>query len=175
MAREVAEPYRALHLFPTAPPPGVDFYSGAWRRTYTPDRERAADAILAQALEGIDYPAVIDSAYGDGVRLFLEMGPGGSCSRMIGRILAGRPHLARPVTPPGQDPASALLRLLAHLASERVPLDLSPLYAAPPVTVAPSADKSSDPGDSRRRAVYAAGFPNTYELCANSPSLGGRG
>jgi 3-hydroxymyristoyl/3-hydroxydecanoyl-(acyl carrier protein) dehydratase/malonyl CoA-acyl carrier protein transacylase len=141
VAREVAEPYRALHLFPTTPPPGVAFYSGAWRRAYTPDRELAADAILAQALEGIDYPAVINSAYNDEVRLFLEMGPGGSCSRMIGNILAGRPHLARPVVPPGQDPASSVLRLLAHLASERVPLDLSPLYAVPQVTVAPVASR----------------------------------
>ena len=141
VAREVAESYRALHLFPTSPPSEVAFYSGAWRRAYTPDRERAADAILAQALEGIDYPAVIESAYNDGVRIFLEMGPGGSCSRMIGRILAGRPHVVRPVTPPGQEPASAMLRLVAHLASERVPLDLSPLFAAPPVMGAASVSR----------------------------------
>ncbi len=135
VAQEVALPYRALHLFPTTSPPGITYYSGAWGRAYGPDRESAADAILAQALEGIDFPVVIDTAYEDGVRLFLEMGPGGSCSRMIGRILAGRPHLARSVTPLGQEPLSALLRLLAHLASERVPLDLSPLYAAPAETV----------------------------------------
>ena len=142
VAREVAEPYRALHLFPTTPPPGVDFYSGAWRRAYTPDRELAADAILAQALDGIDYPSVIESAYDDGARIFLEMGPGGSCSRMIARILAGRPHVVRPVTLPGQYPVSGLLRLLAHLSSERVPLDLSSLYAAPPVLVTTSVPKN---------------------------------
>ena len=130
VAREVAEPYRALHLFPTAPPVGVTFYSGAWGGAYLPDRERAADAILAQALEGIDYPAVINAAYDDGVRLFLEMGPSGSCSRMINRILAGRPHLARPVVTSGQEPVSAVLRFLAQLASERVPLDFSLLHVA---------------------------------------------
>ena len=30
----------------------------------------------AQALHGIDFPAVIEHAYRDGVRVFLEMGPG---------------------------------------------------------------------------------------------------
>ena len=138
VAQGVAEPYRSLHLFPTTPPEGISFYSGAWHRSYLPDRKLAADAILAQAVEGIDYPATIDAAYDDGVRLFLEMGPGSSCSRMIDRILAGRPHLARPVHFPGQEPVSAIIRLLAHLASERVPLDLSSLYAPVPVTVASS-------------------------------------
>ena len=136
VAQEVAEAYRSLHLFPTTPPEGVAFYSGAWGHAYRPDRERAADAILAQAVEGIDYPAVINSAYNDGVRLFLEMGPGSSCSRMIGRILDGRPHRARPVVTSGQEPVSATLRLLAQLASERVTLDLSSLYEITPVITA---------------------------------------
>ena len=138
VAREVAESYRALHLFPTTPPEGITFYSGAWGRAYLPDRELAADAILAQALEGIDYPAVIHAAYNDGVRLFLEMGPGSSCSRMINEILDGSPHLARPVVTPGQEPVSATLRFLAQLASERIPLELSSLYEEPPVTVVSS-------------------------------------
>ena len=154
VAREVAGPYRELHLFPTDPPPGIAFYSGAWHRSYLPEREVAADAILAQALEGIDYPATIDAAYGEGVRLFLELGPGSSCSRMIGRILAGRPHLARPVVAPGQEPASSVLRTLAHLASEGVPLELSSLYPPPP-----AAEVSSSPRQVVR--VVPGGAPFT--------------
>ena len=103
VARQVAQPYRDLHLFPTTPPPGVTFYSGARGSAYEVNRESAADSILAQALDGINFPAVIEAAYRDGVRQFLEMGPGSSCSRMIGRILAGRPHLASSACYPGQD------------------------------------------------------------------------
>ncbi|WP_041974894.1 type I polyketide synthase, partial [Geobacter sp. OR-1] len=95
VAAEVAQPYHDLHLFNVTPPPGVTYYSGAKGAAYDITRESAAGAILSQAVEGIDFPAVINSAYDDGVRLFLEMGPGGSCSRMISRILEGRPHLAR--------------------------------------------------------------------------------
>jgi len=42
-------------------------------------RDRAADAILAQALQTVDFPAVVNKAYADGVRLFIEIGPGASC------------------------------------------------------------------------------------------------
>ena len=135
VARPVAGPYRDLHLFPTTPPPGIAFYSGARGGAYPVERESAADAILAQALEGIDFPAVVESAYADGVRLFLEMGPGGSCSRMISSTLAGRPHVARSVCHPGQDPTAALLRLLGQLVAERVPVDLAPLFAGPPADI----------------------------------------
>ena len=132
VAREVASAYRDLHLFTTKPPAEVTFYSGAAGSSYQVHRRSAADSILSQAVEGIDYPKVIEAAYADGVRYFIEMGPGGSCSRMIGRILAGRPHVARSACLPGVDPNSAMLRLLAQLTTERVPVNFEPLYAAAP-------------------------------------------
>jgi PfaB family protein len=132
VAKAVAEPYRQLHLFDTTPPPGIVFYSGAKGEAYPVDRESAADSILNQALHGIDFPAVVNNAYASGVRLFLEMGPGSSCSRMISRILAGRPHLARSACYPGVEQNSALLRLLAQLVAERVAVDLEQLYPPEP-------------------------------------------
>jgi PfaB family protein len=148
VAKEVAEPYRDLHLFTTTPPPGITFYSGAQASSYELNRESAADSILAQAVSGIDFPALIKTAYDDGVRYFLEMGPGSSCSRMISRILVGRPHLARSACFHGQDPNSALLRLLAHLVAERIPVDLGPLYAAVPLEESAGKSASAD------RAVF---------------------
>ena len=132
VARQVASAYRDLHVFNTSPPDGVTFYSGAAGSAYQVNRRSAAESILAQAVEGIDYPKVIEAAYAEGVRYFIEMGPGASCSRMIGRILGGRPHLARSVCQPGTDANSAMLRLLAQLTAERVPVDLEPLFAAAP-------------------------------------------
>jgi 3-hydroxymyristoyl/3-hydroxydecanoyl-(acyl carrier protein) dehydratase len=128
VAKEVQGPYRELHVLPTTQPRGVRFYSGAWGTAYHVNAETAADSVLAQAIYGIDYPKVIEAAYRDGVRFFLEMGPGGSCSRMIGEILEGRPHFARSVCMPGRSTAGLLLRMLGQLLSERVPVDLSVLY-----------------------------------------------
>lgn len=132
VAEQVAGPYHDLHLYPTVAPEGVVYYSGVKGDAYRVNRESAAASILGQALRGLNYPAVIEAAYRDGVRLFLEMGPGASCSRMIGRILGERPHLARSACPAGQDPVSAVLKLLASLIAERVPVDLSALFDAVP-------------------------------------------
>ena len=135
VAREVANAYRDLHLFSTQVSPDITFYSGAAGSAYQVNRRSAADSILAQAVEGIDFPRVIEAAYAEGVRYFIEMGPGGSCSRMIGRILSGRPHVARSACLPGVEPVSAILRLLAQLSAERLPVNLEQLYAAAPATL----------------------------------------
>lgn len=132
IAQQVADAYRPLHLLPTTPPDGVRFYSGAWGRSYELNRDSAANAMVAQSLNTIDFPAVIDTAYADGVRLFLEVGPGGSCTRMIGQILAGRPHLARSACLPNADNVSTVFRLAAQLIAERAPIDRSRLIPESP-------------------------------------------
>ena len=130
VVRVVAEAYRELHRLPATPPAGVRFYSTALARSFDVNSDSAAEAILAQALDTVDFPAVIESAYRDGVRLFVEMGPGASCTRMIDAILGDRPHRARSASVAGADGVSLVLRLLAQLSAERVPLDLSPLYGS---------------------------------------------
>ncbi|MEJ2471325.1 MAG: beta-ketoacyl synthase N-terminal-like domain-containing protein [Desulfuromonadales bacterium] len=129
---EVVEPvrkaYRDLHLFPVTAPDRIAFYSGHLGKSYPVTTDSAADVILGQALETVDYTRVIEQAYADGVRIFLEMGPGNSCSRMISNILVGKPHMARAVCAPGQKAASLLLRLLANCMAEGVPVDLDVLY-----------------------------------------------
>lgn len=128
VAEPDAQAYRDLHLFETQPPDGVRFYSCAWGKAYVPTRERAADSILAQALKGVDYPKTITAAYDDGFRVFVEVGPGASCTRMIGRILGDKPHVAVALTPPSKNPYQHVLRMLGQLITHRVAVDLSPLY-----------------------------------------------
>ena len=130
VAEPVAKPYRELHLFPVTAPADITFYSCALGRSYPVSTESAADVILAQALDTVDYTKVIEQAYADGVRIFLEMGPGNSCSRMIASILEGKPHLARAACYAGPKPTSLILRLLANCLAERIPVNLSALYPA---------------------------------------------
>ena len=130
LAHAVRQPYRALHHFETAAPADVEFYSCAWGRAYTPDQESAADAIEAQALGTVDFPRVIRAAYAAGVQTFIEIGPGNSCSRMIGKILAGRPHFARSLAVAGQPAVTHFLRTLGQLFVEGVPVQLDELFGA---------------------------------------------
>ncbi len=120
VAEPVKKPYRDLHLFDTTPPSGVSFYSGILGRAYVVNRDSAADSIVNQALQPFDYTKVINAAYADGVRLFIEMGPGNSCTRMIDRILDDRPHLARAVCVKRQDNVSTMMHLIAQLHAEHV-------------------------------------------------------
>ena len=132
VATPVEKEYHDLHLFPTNAPDGVRYYSGAWGKSYDVNRETAAASILAQALEGVNYPKVINSAYNDGIRTFIEMGPGATCSRMIPKILGERPHLAMSACYPCQNETIAFLRFLAKLAGNQFPLNLNFLHTEVP-------------------------------------------
>ncbi len=127
-ALPVAEAYRNLHVFPTTPPKDIRFYSCALGRSYELTSDSAADSILQQALYGFDFPATINQAYKDGVRIFLEMGPQSSCTRMINRILDSKPQLAISADVRGEDSYLTLLKFLGALITERVPVNLDRLY-----------------------------------------------
>ena len=126
--KPVADAYRQLHLFPTRQPEGLRFYSCALGRSYSLTDEKAASSILNQALRGFDFTATIDQAYSDGVRLFLEMGPYSSCTRMINSILKDVPHLAISACNRSEGDYTTIARVLATLIAERVPVNLDKLY-----------------------------------------------
>ncbi|MHB1561685.1 MAG: acyltransferase domain-containing protein, partial [Isosphaeraceae bacterium] len=130
IGRSVESEYRALHDVATTAPAGIAFYSGVTARRYPVDRTTAADAIAAQATRPVDFAATIEAAYADGVGLFIEAGPGSSCTRLIGRILGTRPHTAVSACRPDRDAFGAVLDALAAAIAARRPVDLSTLYGA---------------------------------------------
>jgi PfaB family protein len=127
-AAPVAREYKQLHLFPATSPKDIRFYSCALGRAYTPTRESAADSILNQALSGFDFTTLIEQAYSDGVRIFLEMGPHASCTGMIKSILGAKPHLAFSACCRGEDDLLTILKCLGTLAAHRIPMGLDALY-----------------------------------------------
>jgi len=118
----VAAAYRRLHLRPTLDVPGVRFYSGATGEAYRATAERAADAILAQAVGTVDFVQLIERAYADGVRVFVEHGPQARCTGWIRQILAGRDHLAVALDAPGGHAVSQLCHAVAELVAAGVPV-----------------------------------------------------
>lgn len=124
----VAAAYRNLHRLPVDAPQHVRFYSGAWGRDYEVNSDTAADAILAHALDTVNFPRLIHRAWKDGIRIFVEIGPGNSCTRLINRILAGKQYRALAVCIPGVDETAHFLHVLAQLWSEGVALSLAPHF-----------------------------------------------
>ena len=135
-AKLVEKQYRDLHLLPTNPPPGIRFYSGAWNKTYEVTQDSAADSLVEQAVRSIDFPSLVRRAYEDGARVFVELGPQASCTRMIDRILEHKPHVAKSACIKNQDEVNTIARLLARLLAERAPVNLEALYGHKSLAVA---------------------------------------
>jgi acyl transferase domain-containing protein/3-hydroxymyristoyl/3-hydroxydecanoyl-(acyl carrier protein) dehydratase len=117
---EVRDRWHALHHRPTAAVPGIRFYRGVTGEWYHPTDESAADALTEQALSAVDFPAVIERAWHDGVRVFIEQGPGGQCTGWIRRILGDREHLAVALDGPPDQGLWSLSTAIADLAAAGV-------------------------------------------------------
>ncbi len=125
----VIESYRDLHRLTTTPPEGIDFYNGHRACMYRPDKESAAESITENARFGFDFSRVIEAAYNDGVRTFVEVGPGGSCARMVRSTLGDREHWARSLSLPKEgSEALNLLKFLAGAYVAGLEVDLQCLY-----------------------------------------------
>ncbi len=128
VAKPVYDAYRELHLFPTTPPEDISFYSCIKGGRYDVTTDSAADSIVDMAVNPFDFTQVINAAYEDNVRLFIEMGPGASCTRIIDSILGNKPHLSHAVCVKGKNGIRSVLQTLAILKSYGIDLDLSSLY-----------------------------------------------
>ncbi len=161
----VKQAYKNLHVFPVLKPENVRFYSCARGRSYELTSEAAAQSILDQAIYGFDFTQTIRHAHKDGVRIFLEMGPHNSCSRMIQNILHDSAHLAVSICHRSEGSYTALLKFLGYLVSERVPVKLDFLYgpsSCPENLMVSSISKGVD--ENRRVHVKTGGIPELPEI-----------
>lgn len=132
MLSEYGEFYH-LHRNPVnADQPGIRFYSAADYLPVQLNTETIARNIARVTCKTVDFPRLINRAYQDGARVFIELGPGNTCARWIGDTLGEREHISVSIDNLRSDDHTALVKMLARLASHRVPIDLSPLYTALP-------------------------------------------
>lgn len=121
-----------LHRLPVRDVSPVRFYSTSVYGPIGLDSESIAQGIANCLSHRVDFPRLINRAYDDGIRFFIELGPRGTCSRWINEILAGRDYLAASVNKRGMSDQQSVLRLVAQLVSHQVSLDLSRLYPQQP-------------------------------------------
>ena len=141
VAHSVVDAYRSLHRLPTDAPDAIRFYRAARGDAYVPATESAADAITELALDTIDFPRIIERAYADGARVFVESGPGRSMGRMLGDVLGERPYVNVGVCANPHQEVRGLLETLGALAAQGVDVRLDPLFAAQP-TLASSVSRT---------------------------------
>ena len=104
-----------------------------------PQRTKAIAHSVAKCLcDPVDYPRLINTLHDKGARVFVEMGPGRSLCRWVGRILdydpndpsggGQKPFVAVPVNAKGTGDELTYVRALARLVSHGVRLDLDSLF-----------------------------------------------
>lgn len=110
-----ADTWRAVHTRPTSNNSDVRVYSHGEYKSYKPTQENIADQITRQALQTIDFRKMVEQAYADGVRTFIELGPRDSLTSSVGKILGSRPHRALAVDRIDQSDARQLAEVVAAL------------------------------------------------------------
>ncbi|MFN8612704.1 MAG: beta-ketoacyl synthase N-terminal-like domain-containing protein [Vulcanimicrobiota bacterium] len=129
--KEVEQAYFDLHTVRVTPPAGVRYYSAYRAEAYEMSSHNSARSIVEQAVHGLDFTRVIRRAHSDGIRYFVEIGPGNSCTRMIEQILHGQPHRALALNVSHRGEWAGLLHLWAGLLAEECPgVTLAALYPA---------------------------------------------
>lgn len=119
-----------LHTLPVAFIPETVLYTAADYQPVRLDAALIADNIATALTNRLDFPRLVERVYQDGARIFIEVGAGSNCSKMIAAILKGKPHAALWVDQARVSEQTMLVRLLARLLSQGIPIDLSALLPA---------------------------------------------
>ena len=154
----VREPWLALHRRKVTQRDGVRIYSAGYGAAYLPSEAACADAILAQADKTLDFRKVIEAAWADGVRVFVEHGPQGSCSRWILDILGDREAVVVALDRKGGG-LLPVLEAVAALMAAGVDVDVAALLdrvALPTAAPGPSLRFSAHPAPVRMAALPRA-------------------
>jgi PfaB family protein len=117
-----------LHTWQVASRPETRLYSAADNRPLPLDSGQIAKKISSMLCSSLDFPTLIRQVYADGARVFVELGANANCSKWIDDTLKGSPYAAIPINRRGADDQVSMVRMLAKLVSQRVPVDLTALY-----------------------------------------------
>ncbi|MGZ5051726.1 MAG: beta-ketoacyl synthase N-terminal-like domain-containing protein [Methylobacter sp.] len=121
--------WRELHTRPTQINNRLRFYSNYFSGVIEPNQQSVADALTGQALQTIDFPSIVNLAWQDGVRIFVEHGPRNSLSTAISEILGDKEHLAVALDRSGVPALTQAYRAAAQLWCAGVDVNLEQLIA----------------------------------------------
>lgn len=153
----------------------VRFISAAQQSAVSIDSQSIAKSIADTFCAPLNFTALINAAYQQGARLFVEVGADRQTSTLIDKIgrqlelgadgvqTQEQPIFAMACNAKGSDTITSLLKCLAQLISHRVPLSLAPLMpqsAAQSAT--PCADKIADKTTAKTIAPHSASALGHY-------------
>ncbi len=97
LVASAAEPLRAALGEADVAPPGATVYANATAQPYPSDpgdADAVRDLLARQIASPVEFVQLIERMYADGVRTFVEVGPGATLTRLVGAIVGDREHVA---------------------------------------------------------------------------------
>ncbi|MCB1994310.1 MAG: SDR family NAD(P)-dependent oxidoreductase [Burkholderiaceae bacterium] len=121
-----------IELTPFAAP-AFPVYSNTTARAHASDVGRIRKQMAEHLVKPVEFVAQVEAMHADGARIFVEIGPKAVLSRLVGRILGDKPHLAVAVDEGGG--LVGLLGAVGRLLCAGLSLDPAPLFAGRDVRV----------------------------------------
>jgi acyl transferase domain-containing protein/NAD(P)H-dependent flavin oxidoreductase YrpB (nitropropane dioxygenase family)/NAD(P)-dependent dehydrogenase (short-subunit alcohol dehydrogenase family) len=120
----LAEALRELSLAA----PKTPVYSNVTARPYPDDPVELQALLATHLISPVRFQEQIEALYQAGSRIFLEVGPQGVLTGLVGQILKNRPHLAVAVDSRGKPGLVQLHHLLAQAVTHGLPVRLEQLH-----------------------------------------------
>ncbi len=108
--------------------PDIPFYSSISGEPLPLIPELIAKNSAEVCCQEVNFPKVIQSAYGDGGRIFIELGTDAHCTRWIQDILRDSSFISLSLNKKGVDDQWGLMKAMAILLSHKVPMRLDSLF-----------------------------------------------
>ena len=107
--------------------PQTCVYANKTAAPYPEASDKAREILASQLASPVEFTAMIEKMHADGVRIFLEVGPGARLTGMASAILAGKEHTAFALDASAgkKNGVADLARALARLAALGCALDLT--------------------------------------------------
>jgi malonyl CoA-acyl carrier protein transacylase/phosphopantetheinyl transferase (holo-ACP synthase) len=109
-------------------PAAIPIYSCITGQLFPDDSEAIRRLVVEHWARPVEFTRMIETMYGDGVRLFVECGPRGNLTSFVQDILRGRPFEAVAANLAHRSGLTQLNHMAALLAAHHVPLRFEHLY-----------------------------------------------
>lgn len=109
-------------------PPGIPIYSCMTGELYPPEPEEIRKLAVQQWARAVRFRETVETMYGDGFRIFLEVGPRGNLTGFVNDILKGKEYIALASNVHHRPGLTQLQHTLGLLAAHSVPLNMDLLF-----------------------------------------------
>ncbi|MBU1172699.1 MAG: SDR family oxidoreductase [Proteobacteria bacterium] len=104
----------------------IPIYSNADAKPY--DKKSVRETLTKQINHPVRFVEQIDAMYQQGVRTFIEVGPGGILTKLVDQCLEGRPHTSVSMDKKGAHGITSLWKALGQLAVNGISINFSALW-----------------------------------------------